>query len=103
MRSLGRRIDPAVAGLDQAVDAERAEPKRHDREQDPAVGLLLQGLERALQADDVAGAEAPGRDDEEAADDQEDDATRDQAEAADRDDLSRVAGAISRYFVKSAR
>ena len=51
----------------QLLDDQVAEQAaRDDREQDPAVGLLLQGLQGALEADHLAGAEAPRRHQQEA-------------------------------------
>ena len=58
--------------------------RRRRTGEQPAVGLLLEGLQRALEADHLTRAEAPGRDQQEAADDQEHDAAGDQPEAADR-------------------
>jgi len=42
-----RRVDVAVAGLHQAEDAEGEQAERGERQQQPAVGLLLESLERA--------------------------------------------------------
>src|SRR5690349_1369799 len=88
--------DAGVFGLNDGVDAVADETESDDGEQEPAVGLLGEGVECAAEAAGFAGAGVPGGDDQEAADDEKDDGAGGGAEAADpAHDLARSPGHLA--------
>src|SRR5688572_17509268 len=77
------RINAAVAGADELVDAVRDQSERDDAEEPRPVRLVAQRTKRFTNALRLGGIGVQGRHDEEESDDAKDDAASADAETAD--------------------
>src|SRR4051794_33810573 len=76
-------IDVAIARVEEAIDRVRNEPRGRDSEEERAVGLLRELLQRAVETYSVLRAVVDGCLDREDADEREDDEARDVADETD--------------------